>query len=65
MVTELVKSENQYQAAFRAMRESSPTVSWLELVRAGALDRFGQLGFPTVREEEVNYTNLAPLAQER
>src|SRR5688572_3126724 len=64
MVTELVKSENQYQAAFRAMRESSPTVSWLELVRSGALDRFEQLGFPTVHEEEFKYTNLAPLAKE-
>ena len=46
------------------MRESSPTVSWLELVRSGALDRFEQLGFPTVHEEEFKYTNLAPLAKE-
>lgn len=64
MVTELVKSENQYQTAFRAVRESSPTVPWLELVRSGAIDRFEQLGFPTVRDEEWKYTNLAPLAKE-
>lgn len=64
MVTELVKSENNYQIAFRRVRESSPTVSWLELVRSGAIDRFEQLGFPTVREEEWKYTNLAPLAKE-
>ena len=46
------------------MRELSPTVPWLELVRSGAIDRFEQLGFPTVREEEWKYTNLASLAKE-
>ncbi|HEU4712408.1 MAG TPA: Fe-S cluster assembly protein SufD [Pyrinomonadaceae bacterium] len=64
MVTEAVKSENNYHLAFRSVRESSPTVSWLELVRSGAIDRFEQLGFPTVREEEWKYTNLASLAKE-
>ena len=46
------------------MRESSPTVPWLELVRSSAMDRFEQLGFPTVREEDWKYTNLATLAKE-
>src|SRR3569832_2670639 len=64
MVTELVKSENSYQAAFRSVRESSPTVAWLELVRSSAMDRFEQLGFPTIREEDWKYTNLATLAKE-
>ena len=64
MVTELVKSDNQYITAFRSVRESSPTVPWLELVRSGAIDRFEQIGFPTVHDEEWKYTNLAPLAKE-
>ena len=64
MVTELVKTENQYLTAFRSVRELSPTVPWLELVRSGAIDRFEQLDFPTVRDEEWKYTNLAPLAKE-
>lgn len=64
MVTELVKSENGYQTAFRAVRESSPTAAWLELVRSSALDRFEQLGFPSVKEEDWKYTNLASLAKE-
>ena len=64
MVTELVKSENSYQSAFRSVRESSPTVAWLELVRSSAMDRFEQLGFPSVREEDWKYTNLATLAKE-
>ncbi len=64
MVTELVKSENTYQTAFRSVRELSPTVAWLELVRSSAMDRFEQLGFPPVREEDWKYTNLATLAKE-
>ena len=64
MVTELAKSDSTYQTAFRAAKESSPTVPWLELVRSGAMDRFEQIGFPSVHEEEWKYTNLAPLAKE-
>lgn len=64
MVTELVKSENTYQTAFRAAKELNPTVPWLELVRSGAIDRFEQIGFPSVHEEEWKYTNLASLAKE-
>jgi Fe-S cluster assembly protein SufD len=64
MVTELVKSENSYQAAFRSARELSPAAPWLELVRGSAMDRFEQLGFPSVRDEEWKYTNLATLAKE-
>lgn len=63
MVTELARQENSYQAAFQAARESSPTVPWLELVRNSAMDRFEQLGFPTVHDEEWKYTNLVPLAK--
>jgi Fe-S cluster assembly protein SufD len=64
MVTELARQENNYQAAFGAVRESSPTVPWLELVRNSAMDRFEQLGFPIVHDEEWKYTNLAPLARQ-
>ena len=64
MVTELVKTENNYQTAFHNVRELSPAVAWLELVRSSAMDRFEQLGFPSVRDEEWKYTNLATLARE-
>lgn len=64
MVTELAKTENTYQAAFRSARDSSPTVPWLELVRGSAMERFEQLGFPTVHEEDWKYTNLAQLAKQ-
>jgi len=65
MVSELAKVENNYQAAFGIARESSPTVPWLELVRNSAMDRFEQLGFPTVHEEEWKYTNLSSFAKQK
>lgn len=64
MVTELVKEENNYQKAFQVLRRSKPSVAWVELVRESAMDRFDLLGFPTVRDEEWKYTNLAPLVKE-
>jgi Fe-S cluster assembly protein SufD len=36
----------------------------LELVRSSAIERFEQLGFPTTRDEEWKYTNLASLAKQ-
>ncbi|MEN3326252.1 MAG: Fe-S cluster assembly protein SufD [Acidobacteriota bacterium] len=41
-----------------------PTAAWLDLVRNSAMDRFEQLGFPSVKEEDWKYTNLATLAKE-
>src|SRR4030095_14381901 len=59
MVTELVKAEKKYHAAFRAMRHARPTAAWAELVRGSAMDRFEQFGFPTIASEDWKYTNLA------
>ncbi|MFN2531823.1 MAG: Fe-S cluster assembly protein SufD [Pyrinomonadaceae bacterium] len=63
MVTELAKTENGYQSAFRTMRDERPSARWVELVRESAMDRFQALGFPSVTEEEWRYTNLAQLVK--
>ncbi|MBI4527618.1 MAG: Fe-S cluster assembly protein SufD [Deltaproteobacteria bacterium] len=34
---------------------------WLESIRREAMDRFSELGFPTIRDEEWRFTNLASL----
>jgi Fe-S cluster assembly protein SufD len=65
MITEFVKSESNYQSAFREVRHARPTAAWAELVRGSAMDRFEQLGFPTVKNEEWKYTNLAPFLKEK
>jgi Fe-S cluster assembly protein SufD len=65
MVTELTQKENSYLEAFRAQRESAGVEgsSWLDRLRANAMERFHELGFPSVKEEEWKYTNVAAIAR--
>jgi Fe-S cluster assembly protein SufD len=64
MVTEIASGQNSYQQAFLALQEShqGERVAWLERLRANAMDRFAELGFPSVKDEEWKYTNVAPIA---
>ena len=67
MVTEIVSRENSYQQAFRALQESRAAtrrLSWLERLRENAMERFEELGFPSVKDEEWKYTNVAPIASD-
>ena len=42
-------------------RQSDP--AWVSEARRNALDRFRMLGFPTTRDEEWRFTNVAPIAE--
>src|SRR5947207_2951049 len=48
-----------YVAAFEQSENIGPP--WLREIRRNAMDRFTELGFPTTRNEEWRFTNLAPL----
>ena len=37
--------------------------SWLRAIRKAAIDRFGEVGFPTTKNEEWKYTSVAPIAR--
>jgi Fe-S cluster assembly protein SufD len=65
MVTELIGQENSYRQAFRSQQESppEPRIWWLDQLRESAMDRFEELGFPSVKEEEWKYTNVTPIAR--
>jgi Fe-S cluster assembly protein SufD len=65
VVSQIVQTDNKYQAAFDRLRsdDADRQTSWLEHLRQRAMDSFGQLGFPTVRDEDWKYTNLAPLTR--
>ncbi|MDQ1639400.1 MAG: Fe-S cluster assembly protein SufD [Pyrinomonadaceae bacterium] len=63
MVIELQK-ENLYQEAFQALQKSRGVESsWLDRLRENAMERFAELGFPSVKEEEWKYTNVAAIAR--
>ncbi len=65
MVTEIITRENSYHEAFRALQESQPSSpgSWLKRLRESAMESFQELGFPSVKDEEWKYTNVAPIAR--
>jgi Fe-S cluster assembly protein SufD len=66
MVSQIVKQENTYQAAFRELQSALADfrrVSWVDRLRESAMDQFERLGFPSVKEEEWKYTNVAPIAK--
>lgn len=56
------KEMNQYLAAFAtAEQKRTKTPAWLSNLRANAIAQFERLGFPTTRNEEWKYTNVAPI----
>ncbi len=63
MISEAIKTQDSYQAAFRALQAkgSALQASWLERLRESAMDRFAEVGFPSVQNEEWKYTNVAPI----
>lgn len=64
MATELKEKENSYRETFRALQESRGAESpWLNRLRQNAMERFVELGFPSVKEEEWKYTNVAAIAR--
>jgi Fe-S cluster assembly protein SufD len=54
-----------YREAFeRFRRELAPAEpAWLRELRESASQRFGELGFPSAREEEWRFTSVAPIAR--
>jgi Fe-S cluster assembly protein SufD len=65
MVTEIITRQNSYYDAFRALQESQPDSpgSWLTRLRESAMESFQEFGFPSVKDEEWKYTNVAPIAR--
>ena len=62
---DLLEEKNGYLASFADFERSlnGRKHSWLNALRKDALARFDQLGFPSTREEEWRFTNVAPIAK--
>lgn len=60
-------AEQRSEALARAFEEFRQDKAfgpeWLAQARQAAFDRFADRGFPTVREEEWRFTNVAPIAK--
>jgi len=66
MSTQVIKESVSYAAAFQALQQRADArgnAAWINRLRENAFDRFEQTGFPTTRDEEWKYTNVAPIAK--
>jgi len=62
-MTQLAERQETYVSAFEAFkRDAAFGRDGLASARQAAFDRFLAQGFPTTREEEWRYTNVAPIA---
>ncbi len=54
---------SQYSAAYAGMKENLPgqSLAWLQALRANAAQQFADSGFPSLRDEEWRYTNVAAI----
>jgi Fe-S cluster assembly protein SufD len=55
-------SESQIVETFRQAGSSPGQPQWLAPLRSAAIATFTELGFPTVRDEDWRFTNVAPIA---
>ncbi|HEX8181901.1 MAG TPA: Fe-S cluster assembly protein SufD [Pyrinomonadaceae bacterium] len=64
-MAQAIQEQSTYAAAARSLQETTgrATPAWLARLRAAALARFEQTGFPTTDDEDWKYTNVAPLAR--
>ena len=63
-MTDFALEKESYLSDFLRFRKSlaAGEPPWLGLLRKAAIERFAELGFPTLRDEEWKYTNVAPIA---
>src|SRR4030095_13041760 len=63
MATEISSIDTTFRRAFLSFQERQSAKPWLVRLRENAFTHFEEQGFPTVRDEEWKYTNVAPLTK--
>ena len=56
--------ETIYKKDFQTSLENANQPEWLKNLRESAFEYFTEKGFPTVKNEDWKYTNVAPIAKE-
>jgi Fe-S cluster assembly protein SufD len=59
------KAADPYWEKFEQLQEnvSGREPSWLSAVRKAAISRFAEMGFPTLKDEDWRFTNVAPITK--
>jgi Fe-S cluster assembly protein SufD len=63
LAPEQMKEADPYIAAFDRFEQERNEPAWLESLRKAGMARFAELGFPTTRDEDWRFTNVAPIAK--
>ena len=63
MATELIKQERNLWEVLYSQQPELIAPAWLGRLRETALDRFKEIGFPSIKDEDWKYTNVAPLTK--
>jgi Fe-S cluster assembly protein SufD len=60
-----VKQTDPYLEAFSRFEQEAPgkQPTWLFPIRKAGIARFAELGFPTLKDEDWRFTNIAPIVQ--
>jgi Fe-S cluster assembly protein SufD len=63
-VSAVASTVERYLTQYRAFAGNGArgAPAWLRELRDGAIARFGELGFPTTKQEEWRFTSVAPIA---
>ena len=64
-MTQLAEEKLTYLSNFSRIEKQAGGIGrmWLDQMRKSAMDRFAEVGFPTTKQEEWRFTNVAPLAR--
>ncbi|MBI4841220.1 MAG: Fe-S cluster assembly protein SufD, partial [candidate division NC10 bacterium] len=64
-MTAVAHEVDRYRESFARLEAGAAAKewAWFQPVRRDAMARFADLGFPTVRDEDWRFTNVAPIAQ--
>src|SRR5580765_711221 len=62
---QLMKQTDPYLQKFERFESEAAGKhpSWLFPIRKAGISRFAELGFPTLRDEDWRFTNVAPIAR--
>ena len=62
---DVIEEKNTYVSNFSRLEKSRAARRhpWLQQIRKRAIQRFGELGFPTTKMEDWRYTNVASIAR--
>jgi Fe-S cluster assembly protein SufD len=58
-----MKETDPYWEAFERFEEEIKHPTWLFPIRKAGIARFAELGFPTLKDEDWRFTNVAPIAR--